>query len=74
MPRLIPVSGKEMCRILERLGFFRARQRGSHVWHEHPDGRCVSVPVHSNRPLGKGLIIAILEEAKISREDYERLR
>jgi predicted RNA binding protein YcfA (HicA-like mRNA interferase family) len=30
-PKLTPVSGVEIIRALERLGFVQARQRGSHV-------------------------------------------
>ncbi|WP_217177984.1 type II toxin-antitoxin system HicA family toxin [Methanoplanus limicola] len=29
MSRLLPVTGKQMCRILERLGYIRVHQSGS---------------------------------------------
>ena len=39
------VSGKEMCKVLEGLGWVLDRIRGSHHIYRHPDGR--SVPVLS---------------------------
>lgn len=38
MPRLIPISGREMCKLLERIGFSRVHQVGSHARYIHPDG------------------------------------
>jgi len=56
MTRLIPISGKNLCRILEKLGFEKIHQKGSHVRYKHPDGRLTVVPVHGNEELGKGLL------------------
>ena len=74
MSRLLPVSGKEMCKILEMLGFQMVHQVGSHVRYVHPDGKKTVVPVHGNEDLGTGLIKEILKQGRISREMYEELR
>lgn len=74
MTRLIPISGKNLCRILEKLGFEKIHQKGSHVRYKHPDGRLTVVPVHGNEELGKGLLNEILKQVKIDREEYEKLR
>ncbi|MDD2338891.1 MAG: type II toxin-antitoxin system HicA family toxin [Methanosarcina sp.] len=68
MSILLPVSGKEMCKILEMLGFQMVHQVGSHVRYVHPDGRKTVVPVHGNEDLGTGLIKEILKQSRISRE------
>jgi predicted RNA binding protein YcfA (HicA-like mRNA interferase family) len=44
MSRFLPVSGKEMCKILEMIGFQKVHQVGSHVRYAHPDGRKTVVP------------------------------
>ena len=44
------VSGKEMCKVLERLGWALDRIRGAHHIYRHADGRTVPVPVHGNKP------------------------
>jgi predicted RNA binding protein YcfA (HicA-like mRNA interferase family) len=74
MSRLLPVSGREMCKILEMIGFQKIHQVGSHVRYAHPDGRKTVVSVHGNEELGTGLIKEILKQIMISRETYEELR
>jgi len=74
MPKLIPISGKKMCKILEHLGFQKIQGKGSHVRYKHEDGRRTVVPIHSNEDLGKGLIKAILNQIKLSNDDFDKLR
>ncbi len=74
MSKLLPVNGRDMCKIFERLGFQKVHQVGSHVRYVHPDGRKTVVPVHGNEDLGIGLIKEILKQVRISREMYEELR
>lgn len=74
MSRLLPVTGKQMCRILESLGFVKIHQSGSHVRYIHPDGRRTVVPVHENEKPGIGLTKEIMKQVKLSREDYEEMR
>jgi len=72
--KLVPISGKKICKILEKLGFEKIHQVGSHVRYVHPDGRKTVVPVHSNEELGKGLLNEILKQVKLSRAEYDKLR
>ena len=74
MSKFLPVNGKEMCKILEMIGFQKVHQVGSHVRYAHPDGRKTVVPVHGNEELGTGLIKEILKQSMISRETYDKLR
>ena len=52
-----------------RQGFYIDRQRGSHVFLKHIDGRRTTVPMH-NFPIGKGLLKAILTQTKITRKEF----
>jgi predicted RNA binding protein YcfA (HicA-like mRNA interferase family) len=65
------MSGEETIRALERLGFKRVRQRGSHVIlrKETPQGAvgCV-VPLH--RELAVGTLHGILRQANIGAEEF----
>lgn len=45
-PRLIPITGQELVRLLQEKGFQVVRVRGSHVRLRHPDGRVTTVPAH----------------------------
>jgi predicted RNA binding protein YcfA (HicA-like mRNA interferase family) len=74
MTRLLPVSGRKMCKILEKLGFEKVHQVGSHARYIHPDGRRTVVPLHGNEELSIGILKEILNQVKLSREKYETLR
>ena len=52
MTKLPKVSGKELCKILEKLGFEKIYAKGSHIRFKHLDGRRTVVPVHGNEDLG----------------------
>jgi len=74
MTKLVPISGKKLCKILENIGFQKVYGKGSHVRYIHPDGRKTVVPVHSNEEIGQSLSNEIRKQIKLSREEYERLR
>lgn len=71
MSKLTRLSGEETIKRLERLGFQRIRQRGSHVIlkKQTPEGDigCV-VPLH--RELATGTLHGILKQAKTSIEEF----
>ena len=73
MPKLVPIKPKELVKILLRLGFSQRDAEGSHVFLKHPDGRTTVIPIHS-REISKGLLKKILNDVKLSVEEYERLR
>ncbi len=72
MTRLPRLKGKELIRILEKLGFEVVRSRGSHFFLRHPDGRVTTVPAHSGETLGPGLLRSILRDAELSPDDLQR--
>jgi predicted RNA binding protein YcfA (HicA-like mRNA interferase family) len=74
MTKLPIVTPQEMEKILVKLGFKKIRQKGSHAYFSHSDGRATVVPVHKGEDLGRGLIRSILNDIEISREEYEKLR
>ena len=70
MTRLPRLKGKEVVRILERVGFKVVRTRGSHVFLKHSDGRVTTVPVHSGETIGPGLLRSILRDIEMSLEEF----
>ena len=60
-----------MEKLLLKLGFQRVRQKESHVFYRHPDGRTTTVPHHMGRDLARPLIKDILKEIKLSDDEYE---
>ena len=67
MPKLPVVSGKELIRALERLGFIVVRQRGSHVILRKGSVGCV-VPDHKEIKLGT--LTGILKQAGVQPADF----
>lgn len=49
MTRLPIIIFKKMEKVLFDLGFQLARQKGSHVFYRHPDGRTTALPNHPER-------------------------
>ena len=71
MPKLRRVSGRRAIRALEKLGFERVRQRGSHVVLKKQTSEgavgCV-VPLH--RELAIGTLRGILKQAGVTPEEF----
>lgn len=64
------LTAKELIKILNKFGFQVIRQRGSHIYLKHQDGRCTVVPLHAGKEIGRGLLKRILNETEISREEF----
>jgi len=75
LSKLQIINAQTMEKLLFRLGFQRIRQKGSHVFYRHPDGRTTTVPHHKGRVLARPLIREILQDIEISVDEYsESLR
>jgi predicted RNA binding protein YcfA (HicA-like mRNA interferase family) len=71
MSRLPVVKFKQMEKILLQLGFVAVRQRGSHIFYRHPDGRTTTLPNHPGKDLARPLIREILREIEIAPEKFK---
>ena len=73
MTKLPSVTGKELVSILKKVGFEIIRQKGSHVFLRHSDGRVTVVPVHKGETIGIGLLLKILRDVDITKEEFYKL-
>ena len=62
-----------MERLLLRMGFEAVRQKGSHIFYRHPDGRTTTLPNHPGRDLSRPLVREILREIELSPEHFRAL-
>ena len=62
-----------MEKVLTRLGFEAIRQKGSHVFYKHHDGRTTTLPKHQGRDLARPLLREILREIEITPEQFSEL-
>ena len=54
--KLPMISGRELCEILEKIGFVKIYGKGSHVRFKHNDGRRTVVSIHKNEELGERIV------------------
>jgi len=67
MPKLPCVSGAKVANALERLGFARQRQKGSHLVMRRGGSVCV-VPMH--REVDQGTLRGVLRQAGVLPEKF----
>jgi Predicted periplasmic or secreted lipoprotein len=68
-----PKDVKEVIKALESIGFKKVRQKGSHLFLKHLDGRTTIIPVHSGEKIGTGLLSKIRKDTKLSKDEFELL-
>ncbi|MBI4709952.1 MAG: type II toxin-antitoxin system HicA family toxin [Nitrospirae bacterium] len=73
MSKLPSLTGKEIIAILKKSGFFAERQKGSHIFMKHSDGRATVVPVHSGESIGPGLLSKIFRDVEMTKDDFLKI-
>ncbi|MCX5894732.1 MAG: type II toxin-antitoxin system HicA family toxin [Proteobacteria bacterium] len=73
MRKLPSFTGKEIVSLLKKASFFVVRQKGSHVFLQHADGRATVIPVHSGETIGPGLLAKILRDIEMTKDDFIKL-
>lgn len=74
-PKLPVMSGKDLARIAQRLGFEFRRQKGSHaIYVRASDNRRVVIPMHSGRDLKSKTLRGIIEDLGITVDEFEKMR
>ncbi len=61
------ITPRQLIRVLKLLGFEKKRQRGSHAFFFHEDGRHTTVSIHS-KDIKRSLLRKILKDIQISEE------
>ena len=70
MPKLPVLSGKEVIKILSKLGFEHIRTRGSHVILRKQDEKGkTTLPVPLHKELAKGTLKSIMKQVGISLDE-----
>lgn len=70
MSKLPLIDAKTFEKLLLSLGFEIKRQKGSHVFYRHPDGRYTTLPHHRGTDIARPLIRAILRQIELTPEDF----
>ena len=67
MPELPKISGDEAIKVFKRLGFYEARQKGSHVVLRREHKGCV-IPRH--KKLAIGTLKSSIKQADITADEF----
>jgi predicted RNA binding protein YcfA (HicA-like mRNA interferase family) len=67
MPKFPVFSGRDVIKILERLGFNQIRQKGSHVILQRDGVGCV-VPLH--KEIKAGTLAGIIRQAGVTNDEF----
>jgi len=70
MTRLPILNAKTLEKVLYHLGFERVRQKGSHVFYRHPNGKITTIPHHTGRDIARPLLREILREIDLTPEQF----
>ncbi|MBW6516936.1 MAG: type II toxin-antitoxin system HicA family toxin [ANME-2 cluster archaeon] len=73
MDKIKPLPASKVIKALEKIGFQQIRQKGSHLFLRHPDGRTTIVTVHPGEEISKGMIRKIIKDAKITRDEWHSI-
>ena len=66
------IRPKDLVKALQKAGFVRTRQTGSHVHLKHSDGRLTSVSIHLGT-VPSGTMRAILEQTHLTAEKLKTI-
>lgn len=65
------MKARDIAKVLDKLGFEFKRQKGSHMFFEHPDGRTTLIPNHPGERVDRGLLNKIIKhDLQINREEF----
>ena len=71
MAKLPLLSANEVVKILKKMGFELKRQRGSHMFFAHLDGRTTIIPNHPGEKIDRGLLNKIIKhDLQINRDEF----
>jgi len=73
MSKLPSLTGKEIVSLLKKASFAMERQRGSHVFLRHKDGRATVVPIHSGETIGPGLLSKVLRDVEMTKDELLKI-
>jgi len=72
LARLSVLSGKDVCKILERHGFIEIRRRGSHIaMQKRTPESTVTIPVPDHKELRSGTLMSIIRQPGLPRSEFE---
>ena len=71
MAKLPIISGRQLIKVLFKLGYREVRQRGSHIRLSCPDKKSVTIPDY--KVIDKSLLRKILRDVELTVEEFTQI-
>ena len=68
MPKLPIISGRQLIKVLSKLGYREVSQRGSHIRLSCPNRKSITIPDY--KVIDKSLLRKILRDAELTTENF----
>lgn len=73
MSKLNPIKPEKLIKIVKQLGYELIHVKGSHHIFKNKEEKRISIPVHSGKMIGKGLLSKIIKgDLGLTREEFEK--
>jgi len=72
MTKLPPLKAREVVKGLQRMGFEKVRQKGSHAIFHHQNCRRALIPIHPTKTISPYLLSDILKRLEIDEDEFLR--
>jgi predicted RNA binding protein YcfA (HicA-like mRNA interferase family) len=70
-PKLPVISGKDLARVVQRLGFEFRRQKGGHaIYVRRTDHARVVIPMHAGAAIKRKTLRAIIQDLKLTVDEF----
>lgn len=70
-PRIPVISGKQLVKALQKIGYYIRSQQGSHIHLRHPLHPPLTIPNH--KEISRGTLRAIIRQISFSLEEFLEL-
>ncbi|MDJ0899039.1 MAG: type II toxin-antitoxin system HicA family toxin [Xenococcus sp. MO_188.B8] len=64
------VKAKDFIKVIEKLGFYLHRQKGSHAIYKDTQGNRVVIPIHAGKDLKQGTLMGMIKDIGIDKEAF----
>jgi len=72
LPKLKVLSGREVCKILQKIRIQGSKKKGSHiVMQKQIEESTITVPVPDHKEIKKGTLMSIIRQSGVPREEFE---
>ena len=70
MSNVPSVKAKNFVKVIQKMGFYLDRQKGSHAIYKDERGNRVVVPIHSGKDIKQGTLLGMIKDIGIDKETF----